>query len=200
MPPDSQELLRRARALIPMIAESAAAGERDRRVPPRIVAALKETGIFRALQPKRWGGYELQPTALYEAEMAVAQGDMSAAWIVGVLGIIPWAVALFDDRAGAEVWGEDSSRLVCCALRRAETATPVEGGFRIVGQWAYASGCQHADWALLGAAAGPPPEGDYLMLVPKRDFEILDTWHVAGLKATGSHDVAVKDAFVPSYR
>jgi 3-hydroxy-9,10-secoandrosta-1,3,5(10)-triene-9,17-dione monooxygenase len=200
MSPDSQELLRRAHALIPLIAESAAEGERDRRVPPRIVAALKDTGIFRALQPKRWGGYELQPTAVYDAEMAVAAGDMSAAWIVGVLGIIPWAVALFDDRAGADVWGEDPSRLVCCALRRAGTATPVEGGFRLTGQWAYVSGCQHADWALLGAAAGPPPEGDYLMLVPKRDFEILDTWHVAGLRATGSHDVAVTDVFVPAYR
>ena len=200
MPPTNDELLRRARGLVPMIAESAAAGERERRVPPPVVAALKDAGIFRALQPKRWGGFELPPTALYEAEMTIAEGDMSAAWVVGVLGIIPWAVALFDDRAGAEVWGEDSSRLVCCALRRAGTAVPVEGGFRLSGQWAYASGCQHADWALLGAAAGPPPEGDYLMLVPKRDFAILDTWHVAGLKATGSHDVVVKDAFIPAHR
>jgi len=132
--------------------------------------------------------------------MAVSEGDMSTAWIVGVLGIIPWAVALFDDRAGEEVWGADSTSLVCCALRRAGTTTPVEGGFRMSGQWAYTSGCQHADWALLGAAAGPPPEGDYLMLVPKRDFEILDTWHVAGLKATGSHDVVVNDAFIPAHR
>ena len=200
MMPTAQDLLQRARALIPTVAESAAEGERERRVPPRIVAALREAGIFRALQPKRWGGYEMPPTALYEAEMAIGEGDMSTAWIVGVLGIIPWAVALFDDRAGAEVWSDDSSNLVCCALRRAGTATPVDGGFRMSGQWAYASGCQHASWALLGVAAGAPPEGDYLMLVPKHDFEILDTWQVAGLKATGSHDVVVKDAFIPAYR
>lgn len=196
----AEELLRRARDLGPLIAESAAEGERERRVPPPVVAALKDAGIFRALQPKRWGGAELPPTALYDAEMAVGRADMSSAWVVGVLGIIPWAVALFDDRAGGEVWGSDPTSLVCCALRRAGTATQVEGGFRISGQWAYASGCQHADWALLGAAAGAPPEGDYLMLVPKRDFAILDTWQVAGLKATGSHDVVVKDAFIPAYR
>jgi len=200
MSPRPEELLQRARELVPAVAESAAEGEHDRCVPARIVAALKEAGIFRAIQPKRWGGYELQPTAVYEAEMAIGTADMATAWIVGVLGIIPWAIALFDDRAGEEVWGKDRDSLICCAIRRAGIATPVEGGFSLSGQWAYASGCQHADWALLGAAAGTTPESDYLMLVPKRDFAILDTWHVTGLKATGSHDVAVRDAFIPAHR
>jgi 3-hydroxy-9,10-secoandrosta-1,3,5(10)-triene-9,17-dione monooxygenase len=200
MTPDPSELLRAVRQLIPAIAASAAEGARDRRVPPAIIAALKEAGVFRALQPKRWGGYELAPTALYALEMAVGEGDMSTAWLVGVLGIIPWAVALFHDRAAEEVWGSDDSTLICCALRRAGTATPAEGGFRLNGRWRYASGCAHAGWALLGGGAGPPPEGDYLMLVPRRDFEILDTWHVAGLKATGSHDVVVKDVFIPQHR
>jgi 3-hydroxy-9,10-secoandrosta-1,3,5(10)-triene-9,17-dione monooxygenase len=197
---DAAELLRRAEALCPAIAAAANGGERARHVPPAIVAALKDAGLFRALQPKRWGGFELSPTELYNAEMAIGAADMSTAWVVGVLGIIPWAIALFDDRAGEEVWGQDDSTLICCALRRAGTADRVEGGFRLSGQWGFASGCQHAGWALLGGAAGEPPEGDYLMLVPQRDFEILDTWHVAGLKATGSHDVVVKDAFIPAYR
>ena len=130
MLPTDTELLRRAQTLLPAIAESANIGERERHVPPAVVAALKEAGIFRALQPQRWGGYELSPTALYNAEMAIGSADMSTAWVVGVLGIIPWAVALFDDRAGRDVWGEDDSTLVCCALRRAGTAVPVEGGFR----------------------------------------------------------------------
>ncbi len=200
MTPDPSELLRRVRQLIPTIAASAAEAARDRRVLPTIVAALKAEGVFRILQPKRWGGFELAPDVLYGIEMAVGEGDMSAAWLVGVLGVIPWAIAMFDDRAAVEVWGSDDSSLVCCALRRAGTATPVEGGFRLNGRWRYASGCAHAGWALLGGGAGPSPDGDYLMLVPRRDFEILDTWHVAGLKATGSHDVVVKDAFIPQYR
>ena len=200
MTPDRSELLRRVRGLLPSIAEKAVEGAQERRVPPAIIAALKEADVFRVLQPKRWGGYELDPTVLYELEMAVGEADMSTAWLVGVLGIIPWAVALFPDRAAEEVWGTDTSTLICCALRRAGTATPVDGGFQLSGRWRYASGCGHAGWALLGGGAGPSPEGDYLMLVPRRDFEILDTWRVAGLKATGSHDVVVKDAFIPAHR
>ena len=198
--PDRPELLRRVRSLLPSIAEKAVEGAQERRVPPAIIAALKDAGVFRVLQPKRWGGYELDPTVLYDLEMAVGEADMSTAWLVGVLGIIPWAVALFPDRAAEEVWGTDNSTLICCALRRAGTATPVDGGFRLSGRWRYASGCSHAGWALLGGGAGPSPEGDHLLLVPRRDFEILDTWRVAGLKATGSHDVVVKDAFIPAYR
>jgi 3-hydroxy-9,10-secoandrosta-1,3,5(10)-triene-9,17-dione monooxygenase len=197
---DPTEMLRRVRGLVPSIAEAAPEGAQERRVPPSIIAALKEAGVFRTLQPKRWGGFEFAPTALYDAEMTVAEGDMSTAWLVGVLGIIPWAVALFDDRAAEEVWGSDDSTLVCCALRRSGAAIPVAGGFRLSGRWRYASGCAHAGWALLGGGAGPSPDGDYLMLVPRRDFEIVDTWHVSGLKATGSHDVVVKDVFIPQHR
>src|SRR5579862_6093652 len=131
MIPDPSALLSRVRALIPVIAASAPDGARERRVPDRIIAGLKEAGVFRTLQPKRWGGYELPPTLLYDLEMAVAEGDMSTAWLVGVLGIIPWAIALFEDRAGGEVWGSDDSTLICCAVRRSGTATPVEGGFRL---------------------------------------------------------------------
>lgn len=200
MTPDPNDLLRQVRAMIPTIAAHAAEGTRERRVPPAIIAALREAGVFRMLQPTRWGGYELAPTALYDVEMAAGEGDMSTAWLVGVLGIIPWAIALFHDRAAEEVWGHDNSTLICCALRRAGTATPVEGGFRLSGRWRYASGCAHSSWALLGGGAGPSPEGDYLMLVPRREFEILDTWYVAGLQATGSHDIVVKDVFVPEHR
>ncbi len=198
--PDAAELLRRARVLRPVIAAAAAEGERERRVSPAVFGDLQDAGLFRALQPKRWGGYELPPTALYDAEMAVAEGDMSTAWVVGVLGIIPWAIALFDDRAAADVWGEDDGTLVCCALRRQGTAVPVEGGFRLTGRWKYGSGSMHAGWALLGGDCGPSPDGDRLLLVPKDDFEIVDTWTVSGLRATGSHDIVVKDAFVPQHR
>lgn len=200
MTPDPVDLLRQVRALIPAIATQAAESAKAREVRPAIMAALKEIGVFRALQPRRWGGYEFAPTALYELEMAVGEGDMSTAWLVGVLGIIPWAVALFHDRAGEEVWGSDDSTLICCALRRAGTAIPIEGGFRLSGRWRYASGCMHAGWALLGGGAGPSPDGDYLFLVPRRDFTIIDTWHVAGLRATGSHDVVVNDVFIPTHR
>lgn len=87
--PDSSELLRRTRALIPLVAAEAAAGARDRRLGTAVIAALQDAGVFRVLQPRRWGGYELSPLALYELEMAAGEGDMSAAWVIGVFGNYP---------------------------------------------------------------------------------------------------------------
>jgi 3-hydroxy-9,10-secoandrosta-1,3,5(10)-triene-9,17-dione monooxygenase len=83
------------------------------------------------------------------------------------------------------------------------TATPDGDGYRLQGHWFYSSGCEHCTWAFLGGAiAGEPgrPPDRALFLVPRTDYEIVDTWHVAGLKATGSHDIDIKNAFVPTYR
>ena len=109
-------------------------------------------------------------------------------------------MAWLDDRAAADVWGEDTSTLICSSLMPSGTAKPVDGGFRISGRWKYASGCEHCEWAFLGGMVEGGSDLRCLFLVPRSDYEILDTWHVPGLKATGSHDIVVKDAFVPAYR
>ena len=83
----------------------------------------------------------------------------------------------------------------------AGVATPVDGGFRLSGRWKYASGCEHCEWAFLGGMRrAAAPDDRRIFLVPRSDFEFVDTWHVPGLKGTGSHDIVVKDAFVPAYR
>jgi 3-hydroxy-9,10-secoandrosta-1,3,5(10)-triene-9,17-dione monooxygenase len=127
---------------------------------------------------------------------------MSTAWIYGVSGVHPWFMALLDDRAAQEVWGRDTSTLICSSLMPAGRATAAEGGFRLGGHWKYASCCEHCDWALLGAMVatdGGPPEGR-IFLVPRTDYRRVDTWRVSGLQATGSWDVIVDDVFVPAYR
>jgi 3-hydroxy-9,10-secoandrosta-1,3,5(10)-triene-9,17-dione monooxygenase len=70
---------------------------------------MQQAGLFRVLQPKRWGGYEIDLHTFYEVQFALAQGDMSTAWIYGVSGVHPWFMALLDDKAAQEVWGSDSS-------------------------------------------------------------------------------------------
>jgi 3-hydroxy-9,10-secoandrosta-1,3,5(10)-triene-9,17-dione monooxygenase len=198
--PTSEEIIARARALIPALRQRAPQGERERRLPKETVADMQAAGLFKMLQPKRWGGYEFDIHTYFDTQIALAEGDMSAAWVYGVVGVHPWFVALLDDRAAKDVWGEDSSTLICSSLMPTGVAKPVEGGFRISGRWKYASGCEHCAWAFLGCMV----EGDNgmrcLFLVPKSDYEIVDTWHVPGLKGTGSHDIVVKDAFVPAYR
>jgi 3-hydroxy-9,10-secoandrosta-1,3,5(10)-triene-9,17-dione monooxygenase len=137
----------------------------------------------------------------FDVQMALAEGDMSVAWVYGVVGVHPWLIALYDDRAAHDIWGKDDTTLTCSSLMPVGAATPVEGGFRLSGRWKYASGSDHASWAFLG---GSPPGGALedrrIFLVPRSDFEIVDVWHVSGLKGTGSHDIVVKDAFVPAYR
>jgi 3-hydroxy-9,10-secoandrosta-1,3,5(10)-triene-9,17-dione monooxygenase len=199
--PSPAEVLERTRALIPKLLARAPEGERLRRLPDENIADMQAAGCFRVLQPKRWGGYEMDIHTYFDVQIALGEGDMSTAWVYGVVGVHPWLIALFDDRAAKDVWGKDDSTLTCSSLMPVGTATPVDGGFRLSGRWRYSSGCHHTQWAFLG---GSPPGGAMedrrIFLVPRSDFEIVDVWHVSGLKATGSQDIVVKDAFVPSYR
>jgi 3-hydroxy-9,10-secoandrosta-1,3,5(10)-triene-9,17-dione monooxygenase len=205
--PAPEELIARARSFIPKLIAGTAETDRERRVPLPLVAEMREAGLFRALQPKRWGGYETDLSTYYDIEMALGEGDMSAAWIYGVVGVTQWVLALFDDRAAQEVWAKDSSTLIALSLAPNGKITPTEGGVRISGRWPFASGCLYCDWALIGAFVPPepplPPNGPpewRMYLVPKRDYTIDDTWHTSGLRGTGSNDIVVNDAFVPGYR
>jgi 3-hydroxy-9,10-secoandrosta-1,3,5(10)-triene-9,17-dione monooxygenase len=200
--PAPAEIIARARAMIPTLAARSREARRQRRIPDETIADMQRAGFFRVLQPKRWGGYEMDLGTFYEVQLALAEGDMSTAWVYGVSGVHPWFMALLDDRAAQEVWGRDTSTLICSSLMPVGRATVAEGGFRLGGHWKYASCCEHCDWALLGAMVamdGRPPEGR-IFLVPRTDYKRVDTWRVSGLQATGSWDVIVDDVFVPAYR
>ncbi len=193
-------MIARARAMIPMLRERAPQGERERRLPKETIADMQAAGLFKVLQPRRWGGYELDILTYYEIQMALGEGDMSVAWVYGVVGVHPWFVALLDDRAAQDIWGRDDTTLICSSLMPAGVAKPVDGGFRISGRWKYASGCEHCEWTLLGGTVEGKPDDRRIFVIPNSDYEIVDTWHVPGLKGTGSHDIVVADAFVPEYR
>src|SRR5207247_3560967 len=185
------------------LAERSRAARQARCIPDATIADMQRAGLFRVLQPRRWGGYELDLHTFYEIELALAEGDMSTGWIYGVSGVHPWFMALLDDRAAQEVWGGDNLCLICSSLMPAGKATAVAGGFRLSGRWRYASGCVHCGWALLGAMVaaddGGAPDGR-IFLLPREDYRSIDTWQVAGLQATGSWDIVVDDVFVPGYR
>jgi 3-hydroxy-9,10-secoandrosta-1,3,5(10)-triene-9,17-dione monooxygenase len=200
--PAPADLIARARALIPALAARAAKAEEERRIPRETIADMQAAGLFRVFQPERWGGYQIDPAAYFEIQLALAEGCMSTGWVYGVVGLHPWLMGLFDDRAAQEVWGKDDTVLICSSLMPTGTAVPAPGGFRLSGRWKFASGCEHCGWAYLGGTpAVDGGSGDRsIFLVPRSDYEIEDTWRVSGLKATGSHDIVVKDAFVPGYR
>nr|WP_241022499.1 acyl-CoA dehydrogenase family protein [Burkholderia sp. Se-20373] len=197
-------LIARAEALAPTLAGRAAQADAQGRIPAETIADMQAAGFFKVLQPKRHGGYELDPQAFFDIQMALARGCMSTAWVYGVVGVHNWQLALFDERAQQDVWGDDPSTLIASTYMPVGRVTPVDGGFRLSGHWKFSSGSELCEWVFLGAlvppaVAGQPPEYRTFLL-PKADYRIQQDWDVLGLRATGSHDIVVDDVFVPAYR
>jgi 3-hydroxy-9,10-secoandrosta-1,3,5(10)-triene-9,17-dione monooxygenase len=199
-----EAFLDRVRALLPVLRERAPYAEQLRRLPDETFDDFQEAGLFRALQPKRYGGYELDPGIFYQAVMEVGTVCGSSAWILGVIGVHNWHLAIFPPQAQEDVWGEDTSIQLSTSLAPTGTVERVAGGFRLSGRWSFSSGCDFCHWAVLGAIVPPVEEGQppdaRVFLVPRRDYVIDDNWHVTGLCATGSKDLVVDQAFVPGYR
>lgn len=202
--PSSEELVERARAMIPALQARARQATAGRKVPDESIAEMQAAGFFRVLQPKRWGGYEMHPNTFFDILKLVAEGCMSTGWVYGVVGCHPYELALFPDRAQTDVWGEDSSVLVSSSYQPVGKVEHTEGGFYLSGRWGFSSGSQHCQWVLLGALVPPKAEGEApdmrTFLVPRADYRIDETWDTFGLQGTGSHDVVVERAFVPDYR
>ncbi|MCH2172691.1 flavin-dependent monooxygenase [Myxococcota bacterium] len=196
------EFLKRLDELLPAIGERAEETEALRRIPDATIQELRDSGLMKALQPARWGGSELDPLTLYRAARAIGRRCGSTAWVYGILGVHPWHVALFPEQAQAEVWGDDDSTLIASTYAPVGQVTRVEGGYRLSGHWPWSSGTDHCPWVLLGAVDLTEPEQPDMLtfLLPRSDYEIIDTWHAEGLRGTGTNDVVVEDAFVPSYR
>ncbi len=197
-------LTARADALAPVLAGRAAQAEAQGRLPAETIADLQAAGFFKVLQPKRYGGDELDPQVFFDIQMRLARGCMSTAWVYGVVGVHNWQLALFDPRAQQDVWGDDPATLIASTYMPVGRVTPVDGGFRLSGHWKFSSGSELCEWVFLGALTPPEKEGEPLeyrtFLLPKADYRIEQNWDVLGLRATGSHDIVVEDAFVPAYR
>jgi alkylation response protein AidB-like acyl-CoA dehydrogenase len=172
------------------------------------VKRLKDTGVVRLMQPKAFGGYEADPTMFYEAVVAIASCCGASGWVTGVIGVHPWELGLFEERAQREVWSEDADTWICSSYMPTGKARAVDGGYELNGRWSFSSGCDAAEWAFLGGVVVPDngsqstglPETVHFLL-PSHDVMIVeDSWDVVGLSGTGSKDVVVESAFVPSHR
>lgn len=203
--PSHEALLARVTALLPEIDARRAEADRIRDIPAETITALSQAGLMRVYQPARWGGYESDPRTFFAVQNAIAEICPSSAWVYGVLSVQALLIGSMDDRAQAEIWGQDDSALACSSFAPVGTAEPVEGGFRLSGRWSFSSGCTFAQWAMVGAriTSAPPPDGPpslNLFLISRSDFEIIDVWNAFGLRATGSNDLVAKDVFVPAHR
>jgi 3-hydroxy-9,10-secoandrosta-1,3,5(10)-triene-9,17-dione monooxygenase len=199
-----EEYLGRVRELLPVVRERALRAEQLRRMPDETVKDFQQAGLFRCLQPKRYDGYELDPGTFYQGIMDVGAVCGSSGWILAVIGVHNWHLALFPPQAQEDVWGEDTSVQVSTGLSPTGSVERADGGFRLRGRWSFSSGCDFCSWAVVGGVvpsrdpSDPPDVRTFL--VPRRDYTIEDNWHVMGLCGSGSKDVVVTDAFVPEYR
>jgi 3-hydroxy-9,10-secoandrosta-1,3,5(10)-triene-9,17-dione monooxygenase len=203
--PTGDELRARALALQPALAERVTEGDKLRRIPDATIADFQDAGFFRMLQPSRWGGLEVDPKVFFDVQMTVAAACPSSAWVLGVVAVHNWQLALFAPEAQDEVWAKDSTVLISSSYAPTGKVVRTDGGFRISGRWSFSSGCDHCQWVFLGGMVPPEPGSDRppemrTFLVPRRDYRIDDNWHTMGLKGTGSKDIVIDDALVPEHR
>ncbi|MBV1877176.1 MAG: acyl-CoA dehydrogenase family protein [Pseudomonadales bacterium] len=200
--PSEAELLERARAFVPMLKSQADEVEKNRAVPAATIEAFKAAGFFKIVQPLHFGGWEMNPAVFYKVLMELGRGCCSSAWNMMILGVHQWEFGLFPKQAGDDVWGQDNTIAISSSYAPWGRAEKVDGGYVLNGTWRTSSGCDHADWAIIGARI-KNSDGSmdaHSFLVEGKDYTVDDDWHTFGLCGTGSRSLVVKDAFVPDYR
>jgi 3-hydroxy-9,10-secoandrosta-1,3,5(10)-triene-9,17-dione monooxygenase len=197
------DAIERARMLIPRLRDRAAQAEAARRLPSETLRDLHASGLIRSLQPKRWGGMELDFVAYVDIPLELARGCASTSWNVANLMMHDWLVAMYEEHAQEEVWGENPEALIAAAVAYPQGhARRVDGGFVIGGCWNFCSGVDTADWNLLAVVVrdGDTVVDHRMCLVPKSHYQVIDDWHVLGMRATASMTVTVDELFVPEHR
>ena len=184
-----------------LIEQNGPQAREDRMVPEGSVEAVRKSGLFRSFVPTELGGLAASPLEWMEALIAIAERDMSTAWISGIISVHAFQIAQLSRETQLEVYGDDPDMRVSSSYNPVGARTePVEGGVMLHGRWGWSSGSDHCQWALLGGIV-EGRERLQTMLVPRSDYVIDDTWHVMGLQGTGSKDIVIeKPVFVPDRR
>jgi alkylation response protein AidB-like acyl-CoA dehydrogenase len=205
----TSEWVERARALAPIIEKWRDAGEQERHMPRPLFEALRDDGVFRMSVSKAEGGAEVDEETILQVIEELSRQDGSVGWNVMIASGVAIVASYLPVAALREVYRGGPNTVIAGSLPPKGAAIPVPGGFRLTGRWTFASGCHQADW-MVGSSAvmaqGTPrlrPDGrpDFrTFFVPVGACEILDTWHTAGLRGTGSHDWQLTDVFVPEAR
>jgi alkylation response protein AidB-like acyl-CoA dehydrogenase len=197
-----------ARRLAPELSERAAEGEQQRTMPGELVDQLRAAGLFHLGLPAALGGHECDPLTIVETIEEISRADGSAGWTT-FIGNMTSFVAWLEPAVAKELVARRSDFVVAGAFAPTGTARPDGDDFVIDGKWGFNSGCPHADWFMNGVVVMgddgprmvPPGRPDWrFAFYPAIEGEIADTWHAAGLRGTGSHDVSAAAVRVPRER
>jgi alkylation response protein AidB-like acyl-CoA dehydrogenase len=203
-----EDLLKRVHRLTPVIQEHADRAEQERHLADPVVAALREAGLYRMLVPRALGGLQVDPLTFYQVVESLARVDGSTGWCMFISGSAPLSVGFLQDEAAETMCGNRTRLIQSATIFPFGRAVPHKGGYLVSGHWVYASNCWHSTWHMVacnvyedGATeprSDPTGVPELIMAhLPQSQVQVLDTWHVSGLCATGSHDVEVQEVFVP---
>ncbi len=201
--PSREQILQRARDMVPALRERAAAAENARRIPDETQDAFVEAGFYRIFQPKRYGGFEMDYTLTVDIAAELGRGCGSSAWVftnVAQHGIIN---GMKDPRAQEEMWGDNPDTL-CASAHPGKDAkiTRVDDGFMVDGTWHFSSGIDFSDWVNIQLFLRPEdgPAEHRFAQVHKSDYEVIDDWFVTGMAATGSRSLKMHEVYIADYR
>jgi indole-3-acetate monooxygenase len=205
---EGEAIVEAAQALTPQIRAAAEEIEASRRLPGPIVDAMKRAATFRMTMPREWGGPEVDPLTQIRVIEALSYADGSVGWCAMINSDGGYFSAYLEPQIAREMY-HDLDAPTGGSLLFTGRAEAVVAGYRINGRWPFVSGCTHCDWLIFscnvienGAPRTMPngmPERRFCF-VPAHDAQVLDTWYTTGLRGSGSHDVALKDIFVPAER
>jgi alkylation response protein AidB-like acyl-CoA dehydrogenase len=196
------ELLKRAQKIAEISRERAGQTEQDRRVSTDMVEMMRSNDLFRILQPAEFGGFEYGFDLFVDVAATIAEGCGSTGWICSIGMVHQWLISLFPLEAQRDVWSKNPGAIAYGSYAPAGQAVVADGGFRLSGNWSFSSGCDNAQWFLLGGLIDKSGGGKEAVfyLVDAAQCSIDDTWFTMGLAGTGSKTVVVDNVFVPSHR
>ena len=195
-----EELLRRAAALVPVLEQRAARTEELRQVLPETVRDLLASELIRIGNPRRYGGHDAEVDTAYEVGFELGRGCGSTAWCYSLWTAHNWWLGHFPERCQDEFFATGPDTLFSSGLNPAGgKAEPVSGGFKVSGHWGFSSGCDAATWVMV-AVPGSRPTSLLWLLLPRSDYQIVDTWFASGMRGSGSKDIVIAGAFVPAHR
>lgn len=196
----ASSVIRNAFALAPLLSEQAAQAEELRTMPPHVVEACGAAGLFKLAVPRSLGGLECDPLTTIRVIEELSRADGSGGWTV-MIGNTTAFTAWLEPKVAREILSSNPDAAMAGLLMPAGAAVPDgSGGFLVTGRWPFNSGAPHAAWFCTGIMV---MDGDQPRMVapgradwrfafyPAGDATIIDTWHAAGLKGTGSHDISV---------
>ncbi|HKB26830.1 MAG TPA: acyl-CoA dehydrogenase family protein [Methylomirabilota bacterium] len=205
---DAQSPLDAARKLAPMIRSCADEIEALRELPRPLFEALADAGLFHLAVPRAIGGAELDLPTYVQVIEELGKADASTGWCVNQGAIYATYAARMPRDIARKIWIDTPRSVVANTPAATAKAVVVPGGYRVMGRQGFSTGCRHAAWVAAHAQIiengqirleHGQPETRYLY-VPVAEAELLDTWHVRGMRGTGTHHFAVNDVFVPAER